>query len=118
MTGFEIKFRGKSFRVSDEFGATIMVTMDNGDFHLDVKGLEEKPDHTWNSHVWIDTPMELGESVEVTIKEIERSDDPAFKRDAFSDSHVLDEKETKEMLTQLLEKYYTLEKLLKKRKLL
>lgn len=112
MRGLEITFREETITVSSEFHAGVFMYQRNGYFHLVVSGLEEKEKDPI-SHIWIDSEMEIGETLGITVKDIKESSKPITKKIAFSDSPQLTEKEFEDMLLEKLDIYRTLERLLK-----
>ncbi|MDR2954693.1 MAG: hypothetical protein LBV43_06400 [Prevotella sp.] len=116
MKGLEISFRGKTTAVSLESNAGAFIYQRNGYFHFTVSGLEKGEEMI--SSIWIDSDMELEESLDIEIKDINDSSDPLEKKIAFSGQNLTSQEEIEKMLKYKLDYYYTLEKLLKNEGLL
>ena len=113
MKGHEIIFRGETINVVPKFNAGVFITQRNGYFNAAVSGLENVSDDKMLTHKWLDSEMQIGETIEINIKDIDICSEPIELTTAFADLPPLTEKEMEEMLEDKLATFYTLEKLLK-----
>lgn len=113
MKGLQVTFRGKTIRIAPEFRENIFLYKRNDYFHINIGGLEIKSDDDVIAHNWIDAELQLGESIEIEIKEIQKSSEPSEKKTAFANSAPLSDSEVKKMFQEKLNYFYVLEKLLK-----
>lgn len=65
------------------------------------------------TYKWLDSEMQIGETLEINIKDLDICSGPIEVIDAFTDLPPLTEKEMEEMLEDKLATFHTLEKLLK-----
>ncbi len=113
MKGLQVTFRGKTPQIAPEFGENILVYQRNDYYHVSVGGLEIKSEDNIIAHYWIDTELQLGEYIEIEIKDIQTSSESSESRAAFTSSTPLTDREIKEMFQEKLNDFYVLEKLLK-----
>jgi|CZCB01.1.fsa_nt_gi hypothetical protein len=113
MKGFQITFRGKIYQIAPKHGESVFMYHRNGYFHVSVGGLDIKSEVNMIANMWIDSKMQLGESIEIEIKDIHKSSEPSEKKAAFIDSPPLTDSEIKDMFIEKLNNFYILEKLLK-----
>lgn len=113
MKGHEIIFRGETINIAPQFDAGVFITQRDGSFSAVVSGLESVSEDKMLTHKWLDSDMQVGESIEINIKYIGFCSEPIEVIDAFADLPPLTEKEMEEMLEDKLVTFYTLEKLLK-----
>jgi hypothetical protein len=112
MRGLEITFRGETITVSPENHAGVFMYQRYGDFHIGISGLEEN-EKDIISHIWIDSRMEIGETIEIELKDVRKFSEPVIKKIAFSDPVIVDDKELEVIKAERTEHFYELEKILK-----
>lgn len=113
MKGFEIRFRGKIIHIADEYKASIFIHQKNGYFHINVSKLEEKSKEMMLSHIWLDSEMNIGEVLNIEIKNINETSTPSEIKKAFSNT-PLTKREIEKMFIEKLNNFYILEKFLEK----
>lgn len=113
MKGLQVTFRGKTSQIAPEFGENILVYQRNDYYHVSVGGLEIKSEDNIIAHNWVDAELQLGEYIEIEIKDIQTSSESSERRVAFANSTPLTDSEVKEMFIEKLNDFYALEKLLK-----
>ncbi len=114
MKGVEIKFSTKTINIAQEFWTSVMIYCRNGRYYIEAGGLDGNI-----SYRWIDSEIELGEIIEIEIKDIDKSSEPILKETAFSNPNIVtDPSEIEAINAEQLAYFFALEKILKKEKLL
>lgn len=115
MVGFKVIFKGKEINIAPDFDAGILIYNRNeNEYYISALGLQENLDNDSITHTWIDSEMNLGESVEIEIAEIDKCSSPILTFKSFSNPKPLTNIEIKNMLDEKLEDYYLMERVLKK----
>lgn len=113
MNGHEIIFRGDTINIAPKFNTGVFITQRNGYFNAVVSGLENVSEDKMLTHKWLDSNMQIGDTIEINIKDLDLCSEPTEVNDAFIDLPPLTKKEIEVMLEDKLADFYTLEKLLK-----
>lgn len=115
MKGFKVIFRKEEVDiVPDLFDAGIMISSRNGNYYIAVSGIHENADADLMSSVWIDSAMDIGESIQIDVMDLNEGSRPLSTHKAFSNETKLTPPEIRDMLDEQLETFYVLENLLKK----
>lgn len=114
MKGLEIFFRGKTIHLAPNFGMGVFAYCRNEHYHVQISGLDEN----MISYFWLDSEMELGEILEIEIKNIDNSSEPESMKIAFSNPVIATEKEIEVINAERLDYFFALEKILKEENLL
>jgi hypothetical protein len=115
MKGFEIFYRDRAINVVPECcDITVFIYNRNGHYYIQVSGMDKKlMAYTWiDSWLGQDFEMEIGEAVEIEIKDIDKSSEPVSKKIAFSNPVNGTGKEIEAINAERIERFYALEKIL------
>jgi len=110
MRGFEILFRHQTVSIAANFNISVFVYNRNGQYHVEASGLDAD---NMMSYKWIDSRMELGETIEIEVKDIVKPSEPTIKNKAFLEKILPDKAEFEAINTERVNRFYALEKILK-----
>lgn len=116
--GLRIRFRDEVVEISSDYDANILIYRRHNRFHVNVGAYEKKTGEDDLSHIWIDSSMETRDELIIEVVDIDNSTAPRISKPPFSSPPPMGDEEIKEMYSELLDRFYTLEGLLKKEGLL
>ncbi|MGL5683679.1 MAG: hypothetical protein ACRDDZ_11610 [Marinifilaceae bacterium] len=120
MRGFRIKFRAEEIIVTPTFLSTALISYSSIDgFQISVGGINGHGDESVDV-CWIKSDMHIGESIEIEIVDANKNtcSTPIFIKEIDPNPLQLSDKQKEQMLHEYLNKFHTLESLLKQKGLL